>query len=165
MDLCDDNPYAIYQTVDTISGKSYNLSFYVNENSCGTNNKTGYVAATGSQKSSFYYNAAEFKDWRLITYQFNAIVASTTITIGSSTVGKCGPVIDQISLYAMENSLSSQPPVADNGASNNAFSGFDIAKSTSFIVGICVGISFFIVGLIISYLYLRRRHKLKVILY
>lgn len=103
MDLCDDKPYAISQLVPTVVGEKYKLKFYLNQNSkCGASNKTGYVGVTGAPGTVFYYNSAEFKDWRLISYSFTAMAARTNVTIGSSTTGACGPVIDLVSLHLIE---------------------------------------------------------------
>ena len=100
MDLCDDKPYAISQLVPTVVGEKYNLTFFLNQNSkCGASNKTGYVGVTGTPGTVFYYNAAEFKGWRHISYSFTANTARTNVTIGSSTTGACGPVIDLVSLH------------------------------------------------------------------
>ncbi|KAJ3271751.1 hypothetical protein HDV01_006359 [Terramyces sp. JEL0728] len=99
MDLCGNVPYTIGQSVDLKSGHTYTLTFMLNENYCGTYNKTGYVAATGSPQQVFFHNSAQQGgNWVPVTYQFVATDKNTLIEIGSTTAGSCGPVIDNVIL-------------------------------------------------------------------
>ncbi|KAJ3308444.1 hypothetical protein HDV04_001225 [Boothiomyces sp. JEL0838] len=99
MDLCGNVPYTIGQTVALTPGDAYTLTFMLNENYCGTYNKTGFVSATGNPQQVFFHNSAQFAGkWIPVTYQFVATDANTQIQIGSTTAGSCGPVIDNVIL-------------------------------------------------------------------
>lgn len=87
------------QTIETVVGKKYELSFQLNGNPCEAPIKTGFVRATGSNELNFTYSEAVNKQlWVPITYRFKATESRTTIDIGSTTLGTCGPVIDEVSM-------------------------------------------------------------------
>ena len=97
VDLSGNQPNVIAQNVNLTVGQEYLLTAWMSINPCGVSNKTGYVSATGSPQVEFSINATT---WKPIRYSFIAKQVSTVITIGSTTLGTCGPVIDDVSLVA-----------------------------------------------------------------
>ena len=85
MDLnVNDNSYAIGQTVSTVPGASYSISYFIKENPCGPSTKTGFIRATGARESSFSVSGTS---WRENSYQFVANSNTVMVEIGSTTRG------------------------------------------------------------------------------
>lgn len=96
IDLISTTPYAIYQTVPTVFGQRYNLTFYLNQKlSCTQVGIIGYVGVTGSPDYPFSHDSNR---WTSISYDFEARSSMTNITIGSNVANSCGPLIDLVSL-------------------------------------------------------------------
>jgi hypothetical protein len=96
MDLNGNAPYTISQNVELTVGKSYTLTFMLNENNCGVPDKTGFVSATGAPVQNFSHVNNE--GWKLISYTFEATAKDTVISIGATSAGSCGSVIDSVQL-------------------------------------------------------------------
>ena len=116
-----DRAYSIAQDVNLVVGKTYKLTFSVSENTyceLATYNKTGLVQLSGFPAPSsrtFFHNAAanvSAATWSTFTYTFTATQVYTTITIGSTTAGTCGPSIDNVVLCATNSAASLTPPGA-----------------------------------------------------
>ena len=82
MDLSGTEPYTIGQTVSTIPGASYSVSYFINENPCGPSAKTGFIQATGASQSTFSHSG---KEWEQHLYEFVSNNDKVTLEIGSST--------------------------------------------------------------------------------
>lgn len=104
MDLSSDAPVSIKQTIATKIGKHYQVDFMLNDNRfCGGIPlvKTGFVSASSADAGSLQFshrmtNTNFGLDWKPVQYNFIATETSTEITIGSTTEGSCGPVIDNV---------------------------------------------------------------------
>ena len=106
---------SIAQSLNLTVGQEYLLTVWVNKNNlCGPGIKTGYVAATGSAQAPF---SVSVDAWEPIQYTFVASQVSTVVTIASTTLGGCGPVIDDIKLVATGRTL--YPTCADSGLTIN----------------------------------------------
>jgi hypothetical protein len=99
MDLSANNPYSITQNFDTTSGTEYVLVFHVNKNTkCDINiDRTGEFNIGGFKKVSFIHTKGSTEWFKIVQY-FTATDSSTSLTIGSTTTGSCGPVIDNVSV-------------------------------------------------------------------
>jgi hypothetical protein len=99
MDLSSDAPYTLGQCVQTQSGATYKLSFWLNVNPCGPDTKTGFAKTSSGAYMAFDKSNGE--GWELQTMSFTATEAATMIEIGSTTEGGCGPVLDNVSMTVM----------------------------------------------------------------
>ena len=125
VDLNGINPGAISQTLSTVPGATYVVSFslagnfdniyyseYTNLSSQTTKSTT--VSATGNPSGN--YAATYFSGWghssmgwQTETYQFTATGNSTTLTFaGDPTAGGWGPVISAVSAYELVASSGAQ---------------------------------------------------------
>ena len=103
MDLQSDAPFAIGQTIETVPGAIYAVSFQLNRNPyCGAGAKTGFVSLGGMEKA-FEHSGDK---WILQSFNFTASTPSSQFVIGSRQAGSCGPVIDDVQMV-----LKSSPPV------------------------------------------------------
>jgi hypothetical protein len=100
MDLNPNVPTTIGQCVATIPGTTYALSFYLNVNpSCGTSEYTGFTRAQGVATMTF--DSVRGVGWKKESLVFTATAMATLIEFGSTTVGSCGPVIDNVVMQVM----------------------------------------------------------------
>jgi hypothetical protein len=101
MDLSADEPYSITQDIPTVSGKRYNLTFYLNKNqACADADRTGYYQIGRESKISFIH-AKGLKKWVKIQKSFIAS-SNCSLTIGSTSEGSCGPVLDNVSVVKVD---------------------------------------------------------------
>jgi len=121
MDLSSSGPVTISQVVPTTVGQRYVVSFQLNDNSCNspTTTRTGSIVATGAQPLSFGhksgFQSASPQPWTEVKYYFFATAAQTTVSIRSTDPSSCGPVVDQITMFAT-NEL-----IVNGGFENGAF--------------------------------------------
>jgi hypothetical protein len=121
MDLSSSGPVTISQVVPTTIGQRYVVSFQLNDNSCGspTTTRTGKIVATGAQPLAFGHKAgfqsANPSPWTEVKYYFFATGSMTTISISSTDPSSCGPIVDQITMFAT-NEL-----IVNGGFENGAF--------------------------------------------
>ncbi|MFZ2484703.1 MAG: choice-of-anchor C family protein [Minisyncoccia bacterium] len=111
IDLNGETTGSISQTISTVIGETYTVSFDLSgnpENSDGSfaspSLKVVRVSATGAAPMDFSYDTlvegntlADMK-WEDESYTFVATVTSTTITFASQIVGAYGPAVDNISI-------------------------------------------------------------------
>jgi hypothetical protein len=98
LDLNAGSPYSITQDIPTVSGQRYVLTFYVNKKTwdgCGDKDRYGMFQVSGQAKIVIAH-AEGFREWFKVRNYFTALSSSTSLTIGSTTVGDCGPVIDNV---------------------------------------------------------------------
>jgi hypothetical protein len=89
------SPSTIAQCVQTTPGVLYKLSFWARTNPCGnTFLKTGFAKTP----AIYNFNGTDAESWKQHAIVFNAASDATLIEFGSTTLGSCGPVIDNISL-------------------------------------------------------------------
>ncbi|KAJ3270273.1 hypothetical protein HDV01_000388 [Terramyces sp. JEL0728] len=98
VDLSSIGPYSLSQSVNLTPNQKYTLSFELNGNDGVPDRKTGFVNVTGVQTQNFVHNQGE--GWALITYTFSAVQQNSIVTIGSTTDGEYGPLIDNVSLVS-----------------------------------------------------------------
>ncbi|KAJ3254767.1 hypothetical protein HK103_006842 [Boothiomyces macroporosus] len=111
MDLCANVAYTIQQQVTLDVGKPYELDVEISENPCGPSTKTGFISATGSAPQSFTHDSSD-PTWKRITYHFVATAAQTTISIGGTNTGSCGPVVGYAKLVGGKAPSSASPLVS-----------------------------------------------------
>ena len=102
LDMCSDSAYSISQTVMLIIGAAYTATFQLKQKPlCGYYHMTGYIEASKSPKMDFFYDLATFPstNWVKMTYKLTATVTETTLTIGATNTGGCGPVLDDVQLF------------------------------------------------------------------
>jgi choice-of-anchor C domain-containing protein len=95
---------SISQTFDTIAGKTYVVSFWFAGNPTVDPTclalKTMTVNATGGGTSTFQFDTTgtttTAMGWAARGYAFQATGASTTLTFASTTLGNCGPALDNV---------------------------------------------------------------------
>ena len=117
MDLNSDSPYGIAQNVKLTIGSPYSLTFYIKPNSnaniLGTSSQniaifTGSVQATGALIQKFSTSkSSSSSSWSIVSYNFTATQAITTIHVWSTTLGTYGPLVDNFNL--VDVSASSSP--------------------------------------------------------
>ena len=92
MDLNSDNKVTLGQSLKTIAGQTYTLTFSLNQNPCGPSmTKTGFVSAVGTASQPFTISNTATQQ---ISYAFKASSDSTLVQIGSTTESSsCGPVV------------------------------------------------------------------------
>jgi choice-of-anchor C domain-containing protein len=100
-----DGPGGITQTLSTVSGAGYTLSFRAaGDPTCGTGTRQVKVSYPGHwfiisinvTSSTTTTNMG----WGLTTATFTATSSSTPLTFESLTSGSCGPVIDMVTVTA-----------------------------------------------------------------
>ena len=110
MDLNVYSGYNISQAVATIKGATYIVTFQLNHHPRGPTNTecvnyfNGFVqligtASTGTtEETKFFSHSAYSQQWNLQYVKFTARSTSSILKIGSTTPGRCGPVIDDIKM-------------------------------------------------------------------
>ena len=102
MHLNYNGPSSLSQNVSLVIGQRYMLSFMMNTNkACSPSAKsiTGFVKLAGANVLNYTYaSPSSGSTWMPVTYSFTASQVSNVITIGSSTSGTCGLVIDSVSI-------------------------------------------------------------------
>ena len=103
------SPGAIAQSVDTIPGESYRVTFEMAGNvDRGPATRELLLSAAGSSQL-FQFDTtghtAENPGWETMTWDFLATDESTTIEFVSQTVGAFGPLIDNVSVRAVLSSI------------------------------------------------------------
>lgn len=103
IDLNADAPYTINQKVELKPGK-YVLTFHLNQNRCENDIKTGYVSMLGGERVDWFHASSE--SWKMIEYHFViSRPGPQTFSIGSTTSGSCGPVIDDVKLQLLSKAF------------------------------------------------------------
>ncbi|KAJ3314948.1 hypothetical protein HDV04_004748 [Boothiomyces sp. JEL0838] len=98
VDLSSTGPYSISQSVNLTPNEKYILTFELAGNDGVPNTKTGFVNVTGVQQQNFSHNKGD--GWVMITYSFTAVQQNSLVTIGSTTEGEYGPLIDNVVLVS-----------------------------------------------------------------
>ncbi len=107
IDLNGDQPGAISQTIDTVIGKTYTLTFDMSANPDNGNDLRLILADTGGAANIFAYNldistnSRSNMNWTPQWLNFTATDVSTTITFASGNGGaNCcfGPAIDNVAI-------------------------------------------------------------------
>jgi choice-of-anchor C domain-containing protein len=103
VDVSGVNVGSASQTVSTVVGHSYTLSWYQSGNkNCDPVVKSMSVYATGNNAQTYYFDTTGITSlnmrWTLTSYSFVATQTSTTVTFTSNTYTSCGVVIDSVSL-------------------------------------------------------------------
>ena len=95
-------PLVIEQRVPTTTGSTYRVSFSATDYLEGLRFtvKTGFVTASGGSNQTFTV-PTESISVIVINYQFTASSSVSTITLGSTTEGCCGPIVSNISMFAI----------------------------------------------------------------
>ncbi|KAJ3271004.1 hypothetical protein HDV01_007154 [Terramyces sp. JEL0728] len=94
LSLNSDSPYAISQTVNLQPLQGYQLTFMLTNGGQGA--CTGYISV-GDNLVSFSWDK-ELQTWKKVYFTFVASDIISNISIGSTTNGTTGPVIDNIIL-------------------------------------------------------------------
>ena len=77
----NNKPYTIGQTVSTVSGSTYSISYFIKENTvCRPSPKTGFIRATNGRNSTFTVSGGV---WQEHSYNFKATSNKVTVEIGS----------------------------------------------------------------------------------
>ena len=104
IDMTGDTPGAIRQTIPTIAGALYTVSFDLSGNpACGPSLKTLNVD-TGGAPNTFTYDTAVHGNtltdmmYEPMSFDFTATGTSTPLTFTSLTPGFCGPALDNVSV-------------------------------------------------------------------
>lgn len=101
LDLSGDQPGQVAQTISTVPGREYLLTFWLSGNPEGQPLKTMEVRV-GQAVHKFSYDTAKLgaiptdQKWRRHSFTFKAESEETRITLASTTPGHYGPFIDQV---------------------------------------------------------------------
>jgi choice-of-anchor C domain-containing protein len=105
VDLNGDQPGAISQTIDTVIGQTYTLSFDMSGNPDNGSDLRLILADTGGAPTTFAYdldvssNSRGTMNWMPQSLNFTATGASTVITFASGNSNCCfGPAIDNVAI-------------------------------------------------------------------
>ncbi|MSS72239.1 MAG: DUF5011 domain-containing protein [Candidatus Latescibacteria bacterium] len=117
LDLVGFNSGGIRQTIGTVPGQTYNVTFDMAANPSGANPKTLRVSAgAGSALFSFDWTGKTGTNmgWQNKTWSFVAASTWTVLSFEntSSTLGNAGPALDNVRVVKSAN----RPPVANAGA-------------------------------------------------
>lgn len=141
IDLNGTEAGAISQTIPTVIGAKYDVTFYISGNpDGGPSLKELAVGATGVAPQNYSYDTAAEGNtkadmkWSSRTYSFLATGVSTTLTFESLIDGAFGPALDNISIV---ETLPPPPPCNNcgcGGSSSNAngnVNGINVSVSQS----------------------------------
>lgn len=104
VDLNGQCAYQIGQLVSgLIAGQTYTIQFQLTtNNNCNDQSlKSGFVQTSCSSSAQFSMQSSSSgssSNWQTVVYSFQATSETTYVTIGSSSSGTCGPVIDAVTL-------------------------------------------------------------------
>ena len=102
------------QTIGTTTGNTYTMTFDLSANpECGLPVKTLTIQASGAVAEAFAYDTAATGNtvidmkWETRTYSFVATSPNTKLTFTSTTLGFCGPALDDV---VVTESVAPPPP-------------------------------------------------------
>ncbi len=101
LDLSGDQPGAVAQTISTVPGREYLLTFWLSGNPDGPPLKTMEVRV-GKTTRRFSFDTSKFGaiptdlKWQRHSFTFKADSEDTRITLASTTAGHYGPFVDQV---------------------------------------------------------------------
>jgi len=113
IDLNGNDQGMISQTIPTVPGRSYWVSFDLSGNPYGESPLKGVIVCGGdrNQAQIFYYDTSLKQNdsgnmrWERRAYSFVAKEEKTKLLFASSISGSCGPVLDNISVSTTEPNL------------------------------------------------------------
>lgn len=106
IDMNGDTAATLTQSISTVAGQVYLLTFDLAANPGGPTTKTMQVSA-GNTSNTFSFNSTGTSPnnmgWSLQTMQFTATGSSTLLSFHSTTNGACcwGPALDNVSVVAV----------------------------------------------------------------
>ncbi len=112
MDLNTDTQNTIGQNVPVTPGSKYLFKVHLNGNQCNNfpGSRTAFVRFGGITGISYLPFSHDAFNYKPITFTVEASSSNMFIEIGSTTPGKCGPIIDGVSLVLAPNSLPTTVP-------------------------------------------------------
>lgn len=107
VDLSALNGGSIQQTIDTIIGKTYKVSFWLAGNpDAGEGDKLVATSVSGDWVNNFTFtvtgaNNHENMGWKQYSYEFTAFDTTSTLVFNSQTRTPYGPALDNVSISAV----------------------------------------------------------------
>jgi choice-of-anchor C domain-containing protein len=106
LDMAGNEPGAIQQTIPTLIGQLYQVSFFLSGNPDGGGGiRTLHVQADGGPLGIYSFSTAgrtkSNMGWIEQNYLFTATGASTALTFASGMTGPYGPALDNVSIAAV----------------------------------------------------------------
>ena len=109
----ENSKYTISQDVTTTPGATYEVTFQLNHNDDYGSSYNGFVKLIGKTstgtptvKKISFSHPKNSKEWALKSFIFKATSTQSSLQIGSSTEGTCGPVIDDVKMHLVNNIIS-----------------------------------------------------------
>jgi choice-of-anchor C domain-containing protein len=104
VDLSGTNSGSVSQTLETVIGTTYTVTFDLSGNpDAGVGNKIAVVSISGSLPDVKLYevtagNSRDNMNWQTYSYSFTAFATSSTLTFASAEYNPFGPALDNVSI-------------------------------------------------------------------
>jgi choice-of-anchor C domain-containing protein len=118
IDLSGVNAGSLSQTIETVIGTDYTLTFDLSGNpDGGLGNKISVVSISGSLPKIEIYevgpsNSRENMNWSTYSYTFTAFATSSIVTFASAEFTPFGPALDNVSIIEGDGTGSTVPEPA-----------------------------------------------------
>jgi choice-of-anchor C domain-containing protein len=115
VDLSGPNAGSVSQTIDTVAGHTYQVTFDLSGNpDGGTGNKIAVISISGSLPLIQTYtvtagNSHSNMNWQTYSYQFTAFSDKSTLTFASAEYTPYGPALDNVGIVDLGGSGQTVP--------------------------------------------------------